>query len=135
MPVPWPKNVLRSVEPEKNVVADTLVPLTDEAVTAVNTGEPITPTMGLDGVPPVYAFTPGAINVGAPIKDPKLVLPEKNVVADMLVPLMDGENNDPVKVPPVNARTSFCNASLPELTGSVRTFSVARSLTIFEDPV
>ena len=35
------------------VVAEMLVPLNDEAVTAVNTGEPTTPTIGLEGVPPV----------------------------------------------------------------------------------
>ena len=41
------------------VVAETLVPETEEAVTAVNTGEPTTLTTGLEGVPPVAMLTPG----------------------------------------------------------------------------
>ena len=77
------------MEPEKIVVADMLVPLMDEAVTAVNTGEPITPTIGLVAVPPVYAFTPGATNVLGPNRFPMFVFPEKSVVADMLVPEID----------------------------------------------
>ena len=36
-----------------------LVPDMDDAVTAVNTGDPITPTMGLDGAPPVDMLVPG----------------------------------------------------------------------------
>lgn len=84
-----PKSPLRSLLPEKMVVAEMFVPLTDEAVTAVNTGEPITPTIGLDGVPPVYAFTPGATYVGAPINELRSLEPEKKVVAETLVPETD----------------------------------------------
>ena len=41
------------MDPENSVVADMLVPETEDAVTAVNTGEPMTPTIGLVAVPPV----------------------------------------------------------------------------------
>ena len=61
-----PNKPLKSLEPENMVVAETLVPDTDDAVTAVNTGEPITPTIGLIAVPPVYALMPGATNVEGP---------------------------------------------------------------------
>ena len=47
-------------------MALTLVPDTDDAVTAVNTGEPITPTTGFEAVPPVYALTPGWTYVDEP---------------------------------------------------------------------
>ena len=48
-----PNKLFRSLFPENMVVAEMLVPLTEEAVTAVKTGEPITPTIGLETVPPV----------------------------------------------------------------------------------
>ena len=72
--------------PEKSVVAEMLVPLSDEAVTAVNTGEPMTPTIGLVAVPPVYALTPGATNVEGPKSPLKSDDPENMVVAETLVP-------------------------------------------------
>ena len=53
-----PNRAPKLVEPEKRVVADMLVPETDEAVTAVNTGEPITFIIGLLAVPPVVMFIP-----------------------------------------------------------------------------
>ncbi len=41
------------------MVADTLVALRLEAVTAVNVGEPRTDTIGAEAVPPVVMFVPG----------------------------------------------------------------------------
>ena len=84
-----PNRESRFVDPEKSVVAETLVPDTDVAVTAVNTGEPTTPTIGLVAVPPVYAFTPGATYVLGPKSPLRSLVPEKKVIAETLVPLID----------------------------------------------
>ena len=54
-----PKRLLILVLPEKMVVAEMEVPLIVSAVIPVNTGDPMTLTMGLLAVPPVLIFVPG----------------------------------------------------------------------------
>jgi hypothetical protein len=62
---------LSSVAPEENVVAETDVPLRAIAVTAVNTGDPATCTMGALAVPPVVILVPGCTyDVNPPTTDP-----------------------------------------------------------------
>lgn len=75
------KRVPRFEDPENRVAPEMLVPLTEEAVTAVNIGDPITPTIGLEEVPPVYALTPGVIKVEGPNRLFKFVDPEMKFAA------------------------------------------------------
>ena len=86
-----PKRDSKLVDPLKKVVALTLVPETDEAVTAVKVGEPRTDTIGAEAVPPVVMFVPGCtlvatVEIGAK-REPSSLLPLKKVVALILVAL------------------------------------------------